>query len=100
MPERCVAGNCSNTRQHDVQLFRFPKDRDIRRKWVAFVALNRADFTPSDTSVLCNKHFRSEDYGNLMQHRHGLHNNLRLKKDAIPSIQATKREHEGKYTMA
>lgn len=68
MPNYCVAMWCCNE-----GAYIFPKDAERRRLWVNFVKSKRADFVaPSSSSRLCAKHFRDEDFENLMQVSMGL----------------------------
>ena len=34
MVKSCVAANCSNTYGHGISLFKFPKDPELRQKWI------------------------------------------------------------------
>ena len=86
MPDRCVLGYCSNTRKENVQLFQWPTDKTIARKWNNFVALTRSDFKAKPRSLLCSAHFTDEDFENHMAVRFNCQKVLRLKKDAVPSI--------------
>jgi len=41
----------------------FPKDANLRRQWVKFVQVKRADFVePTQHSVICNIHFSLDCY--------------------------------------
>jgi len=68
-------------------LYRFPSNNhELLKKWI--IATNRDNFTPSKSSVLCEKHFKTSDYFcNDIE----LPSNLcvkwkRLRPDAIPSM--------------
>ena len=60
MPARCVAGFCSNTRQECFSLSKFPKDEQLRTKWVRQVRRTRDLWSPSSTSVLCCSPFTDD----------------------------------------
>ena len=51
----CVAPRCANTNGHV-----FPKDIDIRKKWI--IAIKRDKWSPSERSVVCRAHFKDDDY--------------------------------------
>ena len=47
----------------DIQLHKFPKDANLKRQWVKFVQVKRADFLePSEDSVVCSSHFSLDCY--------------------------------------
>ncbi|KAF8789420.1 hypothetical protein HNY73_007358 [Argiope bruennichi] len=56
----CVPGYNSNYNNTDnyVSSFTFPKDEVRKSQWVK--SINRADFIPSSTAVVCIKHFSSK----------------------------------------
>ena len=57
---RTVAANGSDTYGYGVSLFKFPKDRVLRQKWIRNVQKTRANWDgPSEHSVLCSQHFES-----------------------------------------
>ncbi|XP_061170057.1 THAP domain-containing protein 10-like [Saccostrea echinata] len=61
----CVAAGCTSTHRDNVSLHEFPKETrpEIRRKWISFVKMKRKDFTtPTQFSVLCEKHFAPNCY--------------------------------------
>ncbi|XP_045460587.1 THAP domain-containing protein 1-like isoform X2 [Harmonia axyridis] len=80
MPSSCAAYNCSvrSKKGSGVKFHRFPKNEEIRQKWVT--AMRRKDFNPSPTTVICSNHFKTEDYY-LNPYR-----NKVLKEGAVPSI--------------
>ncbi|XP_052263628.1 uncharacterized protein LOC127866837 isoform X3 [Dreissena polymorpha] len=80
MPDHCSSFGCTNRRSHGlkekgVTFHRFPADIETRKAWEN--AVGRPQFTPSKTSVLCNEHFKEEDFD-----RSG--NIVRLKKGVLP----------------
>ncbi|CAB3993311.1 THAP domain-containing 2 [Paramuricea clavata] len=68
MPNRCVAGGCSNgpDPSQNIGFYKFPEDNDLekkrRRLWVAFVGTKRAKWSPTANSRLCSQHFQTEDF--------------------------------------
>ena len=57
MGKSCCAVGCTNRYSKDcgLEFYRFPKDPDRRRVWIA--AVNRKDWHPSEHSWLCSSHF-------------------------------------------
>ena len=57
MVNKCVAPNCKTgldgRNNHAISTFSFPKDPAIRSRWIC--SIPRDDFTPSKSSVLCEK---------------------------------------------
>jgi len=76
----CCAPNCSNrrNRQRNIQFYRIPKDKAVRRKWLQ--RIRRKGFEPTESTRLCSQHFlggkRSMDPANasylpsLFDHSH------------------------------
>lgn len=62
MPMRCVVQNCSCTRADGVSLHKFPKNKVLSRLWTKFVLTHRKNFSPSDHSCVCSRHFTSSDF--------------------------------------
>ena len=94
MPESCVLGYCSNKRSANIHLYHWSKDAGIARKWTAFVALTRSDFTLTKWSMLCSDHFTDNDYTNLSAYRFGFQKKLYLKPTAVPSILPKRRRDD------
>ncbi|XP_031558035.1 uncharacterized protein LOC116294550 [Actinia tenebrosa] len=74
MPNRCVAGGCSNFAnvEKGIVLHGIPFSNDERpeakkrrRKWVDFVKQKRAQWEPTRNSALCSLHFKPEDFQRL-----------------------------------
>lgn len=61
----------------NVFVFRFPKDKVLRRLWT--VALRRRHFKPNDRSVICSRHFKTEDFDLTGQ-------TTRLRERVVPSV--------------
>ena len=53
----CAVGYCSNTSYDGVSVHEFPKDPSIRRQWVRFVQVCRADFGQASAKALTKKGF-------------------------------------------
>ena len=92
----CVAGgpggvSCSNRQDThpDISIHMFPRegaDSTRRRRWTAFVRRHRHDFVPTKWSNLCSAHFEEEcfDVNRQIAREAGI--KIRLKKDAVPTI--------------
>ena len=97
MPNRCVAGGCSNVPDpsQNIGLHKFPEDNDLekkrRRLWVAFVQTKRAKWSPAANSRLCSQHFQTEDFESPFVTIPGTDFVSRsvLRKGAVPSIHKT-----------
>lgn len=55
------------------------KQKERRLKWIQ--AVKRKDFVPKKSTKLCSKHFKPSDYVPAV-----VSGNLRLKKDAVPTV--------------
>ena len=71
MPNRCVAGGCSNFAdvEKGIVLHGIPflndersEAKKRRRKWVEFVKQKRDKWEPTKNSALCSLHFKPEDF--------------------------------------
>ncbi|CAH1995014.1 unnamed protein product [Acanthoscelides obtectus] len=62
MVESCSAVNCCNRRREDVKMkFHWiPTDPNMRKLWLH--GIRRENFTPSTTTVICEKRFTPQDY--------------------------------------
>lgn len=65
MPQKCCVPNCRGnyrkTKEHaeeNVSVFRFPKDPEIRAKWIRMIP--REGLEVGDKTVVCEKHFVPE----------------------------------------
>lgn len=88
----CVAGgpneqSCTN-KQHteDVSFHYFPKNPDVRKKWVKFVQKHRQGWKPTDTSVLCSAHFEDDCFTTNRRISRELNMKSWLKRGAVPTI--------------
>ena len=77
----CCVPLCSSAKGRKsgvgVSFHELPSDTQLREEWLK--RISRDDFTPSDFSVVCSKHFKQDDY------KPGLKKRL-LKKGASPSV--------------
>lgn len=96
MPYKCSVPGCYSNNKHClkaegyIQLFKFPKDCCRREEWVR--AIHRPDWSPTNSSFVCVKHFHSDDLsmienffkdGQLCEYRR---NRPVLREHAIPRI--------------
>lgn len=89
MVKNCVAANCSNTYGHGVSLFKFPKNPELRQKWIKNVQRTRANWSgPGEHSVLCSQHFESScfEVDSELAAQMGIQKRRRLKPDAVPTL--------------
>ncbi|XP_065682278.1 THAP domain-containing protein 2-like [Hydra vulgaris] len=75
----CSAYNCTQRYTKGVSFHGFPKDLELRRKWIQ--VMRRDGFTPSKQSKLSGKHFTIDCY-----EVSPWSSQKKLKSDAIPSI--------------
>ena len=80
MPKRCVVAGCGNVRDKEkgisIHLIPYAQDerpeaKKRRKKWVDFVNLKRAKWTPTPHSVICSEHFKPEDFSRRFSHVEG-----------------------------
>ena len=71
-------------------MHKFPKDTNLRRQWVKFVQVKRADFVePTEHSVICNYiHFSPDCYEKSFMVQMGLKKQSPLLSGAVPTIQS------------
>ena len=106
MPNRCVAGNCSNVPDpsKNIKLHKFPKQHETRRRrlWINFVHVKHAKWTFTPTSHLCSEHFSPQDFESQFSAIPGTSfvGWQSLKNDAIPTIQKTQEEERQGQTSS
>ena len=89
MVKRCVVQFCSNTNQTGHTMHKFPKDANLKRQWVKFVQVKRADFVrPTEHSVICNVHFTPDCYEKSFMVEMGLKKQKQLIPGAVPTVQS------------
>ncbi|KAM7406775.1 hypothetical protein PAMA_002814 [Pampus argenteus] len=71
MAQRCMMDAVEN------RTSRFPKDKELRKKWET--AVRREGSSASPSSVLCREHFRPEDFDRTGQ-------TVRIRAGAVPSV--------------
>ena len=88
MVKRCVAAGCSNTTKEGYSLFKFPRDPNLRRQWAKQICRTRAEWTPTESSVLCSTHFTEDcfELNTAIAATFGMKIKRRLKPDAIPTV--------------
>ena len=91
MVKRCIAAGCSNTHKDGVSLFQFPRDHQLRQKWIKQVQRTRAGWSGPGSvagSVLCSAHFEKSCFepSCLISQSVGIKKKLLLKPDAVPTI--------------
>ena len=63
----CCVANCIGVHSDGLSLYSFPKESNIRRQWIKFVQVCRADvgpafYTPNVNSKICERHFVEDCY--------------------------------------
>lgn len=89
MGKKCVAVGCSNTHKDGVSLFKFPRDPHLCKRWTDQVKRTRAQWEPTEHSVLCSLHFEMHCFETdciISQSPGFSRRKMRLKVDAIPTI--------------
>ena len=88
MPICCVAGGCSNTYKDGVSSFNFPKDQPRWICWINKVLTTRANWTASEHSMLCSRHFGEDCFEPevAIASSFGINRRKKLKPTAVPSL--------------
>ena len=90
MPRRCIAAGCNTVSGDGYSLHAFPRDQDLRAKWIRAVKRQRSNWDgPSAHLMLFSKHFAPECFateGVRYRDAIGLPTKKHLKPDAIPTI--------------
>ncbi|CAI6368988.1 unnamed protein product [Macrosiphum euphorbiae] len=77
---RCSIKNCSNRLSKDLSLFGYPKDFELRKKWIEKCGLKNDTSEIVITGIrVCSAHFTLNCFRNI-------HLKNRLKKGAVPSL--------------
>ncbi|XP_047101298.1 uncharacterized protein LOC124720074 [Schistocerca piceifrons] len=94
MVNKCCVPRCSGNYNwnNKVHTFKFPRDDDMRRKWLS--AIKRDGFIPTKYSVVCHRHFTESDIRRCTKYYDKARNRTltvrldkpRLQEDAIPSV--------------
>ena len=87
--KRCVVGSCNNSNKTGHSTHFFPKEERIRRQWINFVQIKRADFLePTEHSIICGAHFANECFEDDGMVKMGLKDKRsNLKTGSVPTIQ-------------
>ncbi|XP_012232074.1 uncharacterized protein [Linepithema humile] len=93
MPFKCCVPNCNGNYKNGpkVAMFSFPKNEEIKRKWLR--AICRQNFCPTNSSKVCELHFHSHEIKRKTSHYDKANGKLltaplrypHLIKDAVPS---------------
>ena len=69
-------------------MFRFPRDPVLKEQWVKQVQRTRAQWKPSESSVLCSKHFTDDcfEVAYDLATQFGIKKTRKLKPGAVPSL--------------
>ncbi|XP_075528726.1 uncharacterized protein LOC142560471 isoform X2 [Dermacentor variabilis] len=57
MPNKCCVPGCYYQGRKKVQVFSFPKEENLRQKWIS--AISKKDFVPTKYTKVCADHFHS-----------------------------------------
>jgi len=98
MPNRCVAGRCPNIPRQGVTLHAFPKQPERQAAWLAFVHVDRPNWTLRKPSRahLCSEHFAPSCFINRQCYQLGHSSHLLLHPDAVPTVRfSNQRTAEG-----
>lgn len=95
MSRKCCVLNCDTdsraARDHALPCHRFPKDGQLRDKWLSSQGFPET-FEPTPGQVVCYKHFRRADYESLVAND-GF--KYELVADAVPSVFDDYENHPG-----
>ena len=89
MVKRCVVQFCSNSNKTGYTIHKFPKDANLRRQWVKFVQVKRANFVAAtEHSAICNIHFSPDCNEESFMVEMGLIKQSPRLSGAVPTIQS------------
>ena len=83
----CKSGYATQKNKAHLRWFNFPKDDQLRKRWIH--RLNREDFTVTEHTQICSRHFTNDDYvpDDLNKDKFGRpYKKRHLKKTAVPSV--------------
>lgn len=81
----CVVPGCDYTRR-SFKAFRFPTDPVRCRKWTEFCNRDPVDIPKGSNEIVCDRHFKEDDYKAYYQILRRPRKEWRLKDDAIPTL--------------
>ena len=87
--KRCVVMFCNNTNAQNVSLHQFPKNDRLRQQWIQFVLTKRDDNWQPGSGHICSNHFSPECYHGMGAKLAGFASRLKLKDDAVLTIQVS-----------
>ncbi len=90
MVQRCVVKFCGNSDKTGHNIHKFPQNKALRRQWVRFVQVKRADFGEGSVtpySVVCGAHFTKDSFRNSTQYELGFSPKRKLSEGVIPMLQ-------------
>ena len=89
MGKRCVVQFCENSSKTGHSTHLFPKDENLRRQWLKFVQVKRADFLqPTEHSIICGAHFTPECFEDDFKVKMGIKKTRnQLIPGSVPTIQ-------------
>nr|XP_012135435.1 PREDICTED: PHD finger protein 20 isoform X3 [Megachile rotundata] len=97
MARKCCVRSCEvdvqDARAKGLPLHRFPKDSNLRSKWLASGGFETT-FKPSPGQVVCHRHFKRADYEAAKGHK------LLLRKGSVPSVFADYDNHPDPVIMS
>ncbi|XP_057195137.1 uncharacterized protein LOC130557432 isoform X2 [Triplophysa rosa] len=85
---KCILPGCNNIKNSSVSLFKFPKNDNVRNKWIHFVKSHLdGELTITTNTRLCSDHFTPDNFTNLNQRQLGFTDSpLLLVNAAEPTI--------------
>ncbi|XP_036337701.1 52 kDa repressor of the inhibitor of the protein kinase-like [Rhagoletis pomonella] len=83
---RCAVVNCASVsaKGSGCAFFTFPADIELVEKWIQFC--RRPTIFNARTSVICVKHFTTDDFENELQYKMGYAKKRKLKRGVVPTI--------------
>ena len=89
MVKRCVVQFRSNSNKTGYTIHKFPKDANLRRQWVKFVQVKKANFVAAtEHSAICNIHFSLDCNEESFMVEMGLIKQSPPLSGAVPTIQS------------
>ena len=85
----CESGHPQKEDFRKYQLFHLPASKDMKKRWLEKIKINRPDFDESIHTSVCAKHFRISDYMPKAENVTSsgiLKKKRKLKLTAIPSL--------------
>lgn len=90
MPRHCAAANCrNNLLKRDGPIHIFPREEELRRKWIRASHPSNPTWVPAKSDRLCGDHFLDEDYERSPKLLKSLglpQKHLLLKPGVVPSV--------------